>query len=87
MQRKGHGRGHEDGQGTTHMETVGFMNGAALWVTAHESSIRLQTVHESSIRLQAVLGCVTQPEKGSQGAVPQTIELVYITRVELTVRP
>ena len=59
------------------METVGFMNGAALWVTAHESSIRLQ----------AVLGCVTQPEKGSQGAVPQTIELVYITRVELTVRP
>ena len=40
MWKGGHGRGHENSQGTTHMEAVGIMNGSTLIGVIHESSIK-----------------------------------------------
>src|ERR1700731_3195385 len=52
MWKGGHGRGHENSQGATHMEMVGIMNGSALIRAIHESSIKGDVVESADAAQQ-----------------------------------
>ena len=81
--KEGHGKGHGNSQGTTHMEAVGIMNGSALIGVIHESSIKgrvtrlsLQTQHSRRMT-QELWELCRGVRTGVIEAVPQDIRTVY----------